>query len=150
MTLILNTNLKAGNATTQYTGIDINSVVKAYGKHFAASPTGLYLLGGNEDVDAYFVAATMDFGIGNDKRLRYLYLSLESAGNLRVDINTEKVAAISYSVSITIPGQQDIRIPISRVLYGRFWTFKVSNASSGADFSIDQMSVLPIVRGRAH
>lgn len=151
MTLILNSNLKVGSATTQYNGININSMVKAYGKYFAATPNGLYLMGDtSEDVDAYFITATMDFGISNDKRIRYVYLSLESDGNLQLDIHTEKVTTKSYLIEISQSGQQDVRIPISRNLYGRFWTFKVSNIPSSADFSIDEIKVLPIIRGHAH
>jgi len=149
--VILNTNLKAKNATTQYTGIDLTSMVKAHGKYFASTPTGLYLMSsGDESVAAYFVTATMDFGSGSNKRLRYVYLSLESDDDLQLIINTEKVSAITYSITITTSGQQDIRIPINRSLYGRFWTFKVSNGSSGADFSVDEIKVLPIIltRGR--
>lgn len=104
----------------------------------------------SELVGSYFVTATMDFGIGNDKRLRYLYLSLESTDDLQVSISTEKVSAVSYPIEITTPGQQDIRIPITRNLHGRFWTFKISNGSNGADFSIDSIQVLPIIRSRAH
>lgn len=150
--MILNTNLKAQNATTQYMGIDINSMVNAYDSYFIANQTGLYLMDNDssELVGAYFVTATMDFGIGNDKRLRYLYLSLESTDDLQVSISTEKVSAVSYPIEITTPGQQDIRIPITRNLHGRFWTFKISNGSNGADFSIDSIQVLPIIRSRAH
>ena len=153
--LILNTNLKSGNATTQYSGITSNSICKAHGKYWSASSNGLYNITGNTDetstlISANMVTATMDFGVGNDKRLRCLYLSLETTGNLNVDINTEKVAAISYPITISTSGQQDIRLTISRALYGRFWTFKVSNGTSGADFSIDEMRVLPIVRNRSH
>jgi len=155
MTLILNTNLKSNNATTQYRGVSINSLTKAHGKYFASSEEGLLKITGNTDltstvISAYFVTATMDFGQGNDKRLRYLYLSLEATGNLQVDINTEKVTAISYPIAISTVGQQDIRIPISRVLYGRFWTFKISNGTSGSDFSIDEIRILPIIRNRFH
>lgn len=147
--VILNTNLKAKNATTQYNGIDITSMVKAHGKYFASTSTGLYLMdSGSESVAAYFITATMDFGLGNDKRLRYVYLSLESDDDLQLIINTEKVSAITYPITITTSGQQDIRIPINRSLYGRFWTFKVSNGSSGADFSIDEIKVLPVILNR--
>jgi hypothetical protein len=151
MTLILNTNLKNNNATTQYL-MDINSAVKFNGKYFLSGKNGLYSFLGDTDntnkISAYFITATMDFGFGQDKRLRYLYLSLESTGNLQVGINTEKISSIIYPIAISTPGQQDIRIPISRSLHGRFWTFKVGNGSSGADFSIDEMSVLPILKNR--
>lgn len=151
MTVILNTNLKANNATTQYSDVDINAMCKVYQNYFASSSDGLYLMNsGNEIISAYFVSAKMDFGIGNDKRLRYVYLSLETDGDLQLEVNTEKVAAVIYPITISQSGQQDIRIPITRSLYGRFWTFKISNGSSGADFSIDTIRVLPIIKSRQY
>ena len=154
--LILDTNTIAHNATTQYTGHDINSFCKfKEGVYLAASDDGIFRHNGNLDngneIESWFVTATMDFGVNNDKRLRYVYLSLEATGDLELIINTEKVAAIIYNVPIDITiGQQDVRIPVSRELYGRFWTFKIGNTATGADFSIDEIKVLPIVRTWAH
>ena len=155
MKSVLNTNLKAENATTQYLCPDIDSMVKFNSEYLAAGETGLYHYSGDLDntsaIQAYFVTATMDFGVNNDKRLRYVYLSLESTDDLQLIVNTEKVAAITYTISVdTTIGQQDVRIPISRALHGRFWTFKISNDTTGADFSIDEIKILPIVRTWAH
>jgi hypothetical protein len=153
--ITLDTNLK-NRASAQFVfPVDVNSMAKvAENKFFAASQDGLYRYTGHTDdgdpIASYFITATMDFGMGHDKRLRYLYLSLEATDDLQLIVNTEKVAAQTYTILIDTPGQQDIRIPISRALYGRFWTFKISNGSTGADFSIDEIQVLPIVRGRQH
>jgi len=119
--LILNTNMKAGNATTQYYGFDFNSMAKAHGDYYVASEDGLFKMDGEQD----------------------------NGSNIS-SINTEKVSAITYPITIAASGQQDVRITISRALHGRFWTFKVSNGSSGADFSIDEMRVLPLFRNRYH
>lgn len=153
--LILNTNLKSANATTQYHGFQIDSMCKTPSGFFVASPAGLMRYYGETDntqrISAYFVTATMDFGINNDKRLRYVYLSLESVGDLALTVHTEKVAAQVYPVRVLSGvGQQDVRISIARSLHGRFWTFSLSNGMTGADFSIDEIKVLPIVRGSAH
>lgn len=145
--MILDTNLK-NMATGQYLNFDVNSICKFNQAYLAAGSDGLYkLLSADTTKEAYFVTATMDFGINNDKRLRYVYLSMESTGNLSLIINTEKVSAKTYAVNISGFGQQDIRIPISRELYGRFWTFKISGT---CDFSIDEIKVLPIVRNFSH
>ena len=142
--MILDTNLK-NKATGQYQQFDINSMAKFASKYWAAGPGGLYQLNSVDTTNAgYFITATMDFGINNDKRLRYVYLSLESTNNLTLMINTEKVSAIAFTVTISGTGQQDVRIPIPRSLYGRFWTFKLSGT---CDFSIDEIKVLPIIRG---
>ena len=146
--LICDSNLKAKAATGQHTGMDVDSMVKFNGEYWSAGPTGLFKMDGADvNVEAYIVTATMDFGISNDKRLRYVYLSLESTGNLSLSINTEKVTAMSFPVTITGTGQQDIRVPVSRALYGRFWTFRLSGT---CDFSLDEIKVLPIIRGAFH
>ena len=151
---ILNTNMAMKSATTQFTGVEITSMAKFSHEYFATTENGLVKYSGEVDnittvIPAYFITATMDFGINNDKRLRYLYLSIETNGNIKVDIWTEKVASLSYTTDLTLVGQQDVRIPISRALYGRFWTFKVSNVL-GSDFSIDEMKIQPIIRNHAH
>jgi hypothetical protein len=156
--LILDTNLSFQNATTQYLGHEINSFCKfKEGVYLAASNDGLFRHDGNFDngneIESWFVTATFDFGVNNEKRLRWVYLSLEATGDLELTINTEQVAAITYNVPVDITiGQfsQDVRIPISRDLYGRFWTFKISNGNTGADFSIDEIKVFPLIRAWKH
>ncbi len=141
--LTIDTNLK-NRASGQYINFNANSMAKFNRQYWAAGNAGLYLLDSVDTVNnAYLLTATMDFGINNDKRLRYVYLSLESTGNLSLIINTEKVSARIYAVPISGTGQQDVRIPISRELYGRFWTFKISGV---CDFSIDEIKILPILR----
>lgn len=145
--MILDTNLK-NKATGQYLNFDVNSICKFNQAYWAAGSNGFYqLVGADTAKEAYFVTATMDFGSNNDKRLRYVYLSLESTGNLSLSINTEKVSAQTYDVNISGSGQQDIRIPIKRTLHGRFWTFKILGT---CDFSIDEIKVLPIGRNLFH
>ena len=151
--ICLNTNT-INKSSTQYL-CDINSLVKFNRQYLLSSGTGLYQYDGDTDngnpVEAYFITATMDFGESNDKRLRYVYLSLEATGDLVMSIKTEKVSEIDFPVLVDVAaGQQDIRIPVSRSLHGRFWTIKVSNTSSGADFSIDEIKVLPIIRNWRH
>ena len=139
----IDTNLK-NKASSQYINFDANSIVKFSHGYLSSGDNGLYSLDAVDVTnEAYLLTATMDFGINNDKRIRYVYLSLESTGNLSLIINTEKVLAKTYAVTISGTGQQDIRIPISRELYGRFWTFKISGT---CDFSIDEIKILPILR----
>ena len=160
--LILDTNIIAHGATTQYLNYDINSLCKFNGHYLAASNDdtsgGIVeytgdLDNGNE-ISSYFITATMDFGINNDKRLRYFYISLEATDNLELHIKTEKVpSGLAYTIEVdkTLGQiQQDVRIPISRALHGRFWTFKISNTATGADFSIDEIRVLPLMRNLEH
>lgn len=142
--MILDTNLK-NRASGQYLNFDANSFCKFNQSYWVAGSSGLYKLDSvDTDNEAYFVTATMDFGINQDKRLRYVYLSFESTDDLILTVNTEKVSTVDFDVIIdpTI-SQQDVRIPITRNLYGRFWTFKISGT---CDFSIDEIKILPIIR----
>lgn len=150
---ILDTNLAANGATTQFAGISLDSMAKFGEQQFlAASSSGLFLLGGDHDttstdISAYFITATMDFGINSDKHIRYAVISLESTDNLRLTVNTEKVSAQTYTIAIRPGlGQQHVKVIISRSMYGRFWTFKIDNAETGADFSIDEIKILPVIR----
>lgn len=148
---LLDTNTVFGGATTQYTNLDFNSMTRFGERHLAASPTGLWLFSGNLDnlsnIPAYFITATMDFGIGRDKHVRWIDISLEATGDLQLIVNTEKVAAQTYIIDVRPElGQQEVRVILSRSLFGRFWTFKVGNSTTGVDFSIDEMKILPVVR----
>lgn len=150
---ILDTNLAFNGATTQYSGININSMCKYADQEFlSAGPGGLYLFGGDVDetdtqISARLVTATMDFGINADKHVRYILFSLEATGDLDLDIFSERVATQTYTIPVNSSrGQQDIRVYISRSMFGRFWTFTVSNRTTGADFSIDEIKIMPVVR----
>ena len=85
----------------------------------------------------------MDFNITSNKRLRAFYIGYESSGDLTLTINTEK----NLSEVIIIPGttgRQAKKVNISRYVTGRYWTFQIK--SDGPYFSIDHISVLPVIR----
>ena len=146
--IVLSTNLKAGAATTQFTSFDYNSMVKMGAKFFCVGDGGLFEYAGTTDnsvaITSYFEPATMDFGISSEKRLRCLYIGYEAGGDLTLTVSTD----LGYSEVITIPasaaGQKARKVPISRSVRGRYWTFQIKGI--GVDFSVDHISVLPIVR----
>jgi len=146
--IVLDTNLKAKNASSQYLNFSCNSIVKFGELFFCASNSGLSKLvnidDGDEDLESTFVLATMDFGITNEKRLRAFYISFEASRDITVDISTELGTSESYTVPVTSNGQHSKRIIVSRNLKGRYWTFQVK--SKKQQFSIDEITVLPIVR----
>jgi hypothetical protein len=152
--LVLDTNLKAGKATTQYTNFDFDSMVR-FGDHIlCASRAGLFRHTGETDngslITAYFEPLTMDFGISSTKRVRFVYLSFEASGNLTLTVTTNMGLSASYLIPVAAAGQHAARVAISRSLYGRYWTFSISNAGNGLDFSIDEIKVLPIIRSHGH
>lgn len=149
--VVLDTNLKAESATTQYSNFGYNSMVEFADKFLCAGESGLYELardysGDNgSDIIAYFELAMMDFGIPAEKRLRSVYLGYEAAADFTLQILTELGFNASYTVPASTAGQHGKKIIVSRSLRGWFFTFRIY--SSSTDFSLDEIRVLPIVRG---
>lgn len=145
--IVLDTNIVANGATSQYGCPDINSMTKFAGKHLCASPDGLYELTGPDDdgvdIGGYFKTPMMHFGLSNEKRLRFVYVKYEANAEVSLTIETERELSKTY----TLPSSSDLqcvhRVTVSRALHGSYWQFKFS----GASFTIDEVSVLPIIRG---
>lgn len=148
--IVLDTNLAAKAATTQYVNFDFESMANFNGQILAAGSNGLFLVSKSTNTDAdaaivaYFEIATIDFSLSSEKRLRSVYVTFEGTADLRLTINTEKSAAENYVIPGTGAGQKTRKVSINRSLHGVHWTFKIY--SSGADFSLDNIKVLPIVR----
>ena len=147
--IVLDTNLQAKYATTQYTQFPINSMAVIHGRTLCAGDTGLFEFTGDTDngsqITAWFELPDLDLGARQSKRLRYIYLSVEASGDLTVSVHTELGLEQTVTVPITEPGQHKCRIPVSRNIYGGYWTIKVSNEDNGYDFSVDEIRVLPVV-----
>lgn len=147
--LVLDTNTSIQGATTQYTNFDFNSMVNFKNRYLCASEDGLFEHTGSDDnesdISAYFEPLTMDFGLSNSKRVRSIYLGGEADGVLNILVNTENVSAVTLSVG-SMTTQAARKIACERSLYGRYWTFRIANVD-GCDFSIDSISVLPIILG---
>lgn len=150
--IALTTNLKLGpataKATTQRIGFEMTSMCKFGDNYLVTSDSGLYELGGNDldgsNIDSYFEPVTTDFGISNQKRLRYVYIGFQSSGNLQLVVTADEQTERTYTITPTKTGQQKIRVTIGRDAKGRYWNFRIKNVS-GCDFSIDSIDVLPVV-----
>ncbi len=146
--IVLNTNLNAKAATTQFTAFDYNSMVKFGNCFFCAGDNGLFQhtgdLDNGEKVVSYFEPVTMDFGITSEKRLRALYIGYESSGPLSLIVSTDLGYSDTYIIPAATSGQKARKVVITRGVRGRYWTFQIN--SDGVDFSVDHISVLPIVR----
>jgi len=149
-------NLKANNATTQYLDFAFDSVVKIGNKFLCANESGLFELEGSSyipeesknsfsDIISYFELPTLDFGLTEQKRLRAIYFGYEADGDLTLKISTELSEEETYTIPASTNGNHARKININRSLKGRYWTFQIY--SNGTVFSIDNISVLPIVRG---
>ena len=147
--ITLTTNLKVGAAATQFINFEFNSMVKMGSKFLCAGDAGLFEHTGTTDngvaITSYFEPITTDFGIASEKKLRSLYLGYEADADLTLTISTD----LGYSEVIAVPaaasGQKARKVPVSRSVRGRYFTFQIK--STGADFSVDEIKVLPIVLG---
>jgi hypothetical protein len=140
------TNLKVG-ATTQLPGHDFNSYCR-FGEHLlACRDSGLCSIGGSSGVaeafDSYFETFIMDLGYAGNKRLRFIYLGIETEGKLIVTPTIDGVDQQPITFSPGRPGKQFMRMPVNRAKGGAYVKFKVQNVG-GCWFAIDQASVLPI------
>ena len=149
--IVLDTNLVAGAATTQYSNFDFESMAAFNNEILAANENGLYLVSKDIATDdtasivAYFEIATINFSLSSQKRLRAAYVTFEAANDLRLTVSTELSSAENYVIPATGAGQKTRKVNINRSLHGVHWTFQIY--SDGVDFSLDNIKVLPIVRG---
>lgn len=147
--IVIDTNLDAKNASSQYLNFNYNSMVKFNQQTLCASHGGLFSLentaNSEEDTDCFFELPWFDFGVSSEKRLRSLYISYESEVEMTLTIRTEKGISENYNIPATYGKQYGRKIQINRSLKGRFWAFKIT--SNKGSFSVDEISVLPIIRG---
>lgn len=145
--ITFDTNISSQNATTQYLDFDYNSMAQFGDKFLCASEAGLFeIINSGDNVESYFEIATIDCGISNEKRLRSVYIGYEASGDLTLILSTELGCSGTYVIPASSPGQHGRKIPISRSLRGKYWVFQIY--SNGVPFSIDEIRILPIVRGQ--
>lgn len=153
--IVLDTNISAGGATSQYKNFNANSFVKFGQFFFIASDVGLYKLSGttkifsaedasSETIESFFEPITFDFGIANQKRLRAVYIGYEADGDLTLKVSTELSVQESYTIPASTNNRHARKVNINRSLKGRYWTFQIYG--NGVNFAIDTIQVLPIVR----
>lgn len=156
--IVFDTNLNASNATTQYLNFDFDSMTKFGNKFLVAGDNGLFSIDGTTkmfpsddtvypDIECYFELPTFDFGLSSQKRLRSVYFGYEADGDLTLKISTELSAEESYTIPATINGRYARKVNINRSLKGRYWTFQIYGY--GVNYSIDEIKVLPVIRGHS-
>lgn len=154
--IVLNTNLQGDpKGTTQYTNFNFNSMAR-FGEHvLCASESGLFLFDGPGSdgptpVPAYFQTLKTDFGMKNQKRMRYVYLSFYATSDIILTVYDDGGRSHSVTIIISAAGEYARRVSIPKTLKGRYWTFRVANSTQGGDFSINEIQILPIARSHGH
>ena len=152
--VITNLTGVVGPASTQQEGFDFNSMVNFNGMRFGANDLGVHeIFCGQSDpsgaIAAYFILVT-DLWMRCEKSARFLYLGLETDGSLDITLTTDSGVTQTIRVTSNRTGQQHIRVPIPRRVgenpfTWRWLTVKIANVN-GSDFSIDSISILPLIK----
>jgi hypothetical protein len=140
-------------AVRQYQNFHFNSMAVFNGKYLALGPNGAFELEtGDTDagapIDAFFEPVLSDWGIENEKRVRFMYVSARSDGKLKLTQIPDNGAAIEEEFTPAREDRQSYsRIPGWRNGRGAYWTFRLSNVD-GSYFEVNKIEVLPIVLGK--
>lgn len=134
---------------SQYKNYTFNSLVRFNGTFLGANNHGLFELKGSKDNTALIVSefspVMTDFGIINTKGLYYVYLGVDTQEDLSLTVKADNKPVKTYIIKARQSGQQTIRAKLGRSLYGRYWSFTISNPL-GNTFAIDSIDVLPRIR----
>ena len=141
-------------ALSQYANYNFNSMCKFNGVYLGANSSGIFKLDtgdldGTSEIAAFFELLTSDWGIENQKRIRSIYVGYETDGQLMFKVKDDDDNEREY---ILEPNHVDnkqhgAKLWGDRGGKGRYWMFRVDNVN-GADFSVDDIRVLPVVLGK--
>lgn len=126
----IRTNLTNG-ASSQYTNHNFNSMIVFNGTVLGAGPVGLRKLCCTDSdagvaVEPSFTTVSTDFNIPDLKRLRRIYMQLESGSDVSIMVYVDDVLAGTLSKSITVSGKHRVAIPVNHSWKGDRWALRVS------------------------
>lgn len=146
-------NLKGGQLS-QWANYNFNSMTKVGDYYVGAGEDGLFQLNTDDDdagmgIVAFFELPYSDWGIANQKRIRSLYVGYEANGDLLLTVKDDDANERNYILhpNHTANQQHGAKMPGARDGKGRYWMIRVDNIN-GADFSMDDIKVLPVVLNR--
>ena len=147
--LTFDTNVKS-RATSQFKQFNFSSMTVFNGEVIGVNDLGMFRHTGADDdgtvISAWMKTGMTDLGIQANKRMRYVYLGLETDGDLELELYADEVLVKTIPVTASKDGQQTVRFSVGRAgQKGVHWAFLIRN-TSGARFAIDSIQVLPVVR----
>ena len=149
-TIITNLDVKGDIAPTQVS-YQFNSYCRFAGHVLAAGAGGLMRLGCNDfngaDIVAYLETFANELGYDGNKRLRFLYLLVETDGVLKITCKADNVVIRTLTVTPDNTGQQLIKVPVGSKAGGASWSFRIENVD-GCWFAIKSLSALSIYLSR--
>lgn len=148
---VVRTNIKR-NASTQYSNFDIRSMCM-FGRHvLGAGPDGVFELTCEADddpteIDGYIKTFALDLGYRGQKRVRYIYMNIETAGTVLVTPYVDGVAQPVVTFAPNLSGRQHMRQAVGRGSVGQYWEFKIENVD-GCWFYIDSVMAQTVEQSR--
>ena len=147
-----------GRRASQYAGYNFNSMCKFGTTYLGANSNGIFQLdsgqydynsGSKASITSFFETPVSDWGIPNQKRVRFIHLSYETNGKIKITSTCDEDDETARAVSTTVTGnkQHAKRITGRRDIKGRHWSFRVDNVG-GSDYSIDSILITPVITGR--
>jgi len=150
--LTMDTNIHS-RATGQYKGFNFNCMRNFGDNLIGTNDIGMFTLAGDNDegtaISAWITTGTTDLGIQANKRLRYIYLGLETDGDLEIDIIADEQVVRTYAVLARKVNQQRIRVAAGRDHKGVYWSFAIRN-KKGVKFAVDSIKILPVILHYGH
>jgi hypothetical protein len=135
-------------AVSQYNNYNFNSMCNFDGLLLGCNEDGLFKLddGDLDDtqaIDAFFRLGATEFGMIEEKAVRFLFISGRLDGLLKASINPDGKGDVSSDV---IPKREDLRlighrVPMGKDVKGRSLDLKIENIQ-GSDFTINRIDAL--------
>ncbi len=127
------------NAVTELSS-EFLSMTSSEGFQYGCNENGVYLLNqANHNFESSFTLATTDIGDHHPKRLRYLYVGIDTDNTFTVSVKVDRGEWRDYSTEPLTTGLQRIKVPIGKSQQGRYFTIKIS---SNYIFRIDSIKGL--------
>ena len=135
-------------ATTQYTEWDMAGMIEHGGLAYGGNEDGFFQLqidneDNGSDISAYVKLPLVDFGVLNQKRIRTVFLGLETNGDMYLSVFDDQDNERTYTISPSnrVSREHGTKVKVGRDGKGRYFQLEVGN-SGGADFGLDSIAAL--------
>lgn len=125
-----------------------NALINTGSFQYGCNDDGIFLLNsGEQDNDGDYVRSftlsSSDYGLANLKRIRFLYLGIDTDNSFTVSVMGDNKVWRDYTVPLNKLGLQEIRKSIGRDGFGRYWKIKISSTNR---FRISMIGAVLVIR----